>query len=425
MKNPKILLISHNFYPELTGIGKYNGEMIEWLSKNHYDCTVITTFPYYPHWRVQKPYNNRWYKKEVINYKNSDNPVTVYRCPSYIPEKPTGKRRMVQDMSFWFFKSWVIFKLMLSSKKFDLIITVAPPFHLAYLGLMVKNYSGGKLLYHIQDLQIEAAQDLGMLSSKKLLDKLYDIEYNILSKADYISSISEGMIDKIKAKVDKEVLFFPNWADTSFFFPVLQRDTLKTNWGYQPEDVIFLYSGAIGEKQGLENIIYAADLLRHDQLIKFIICGSGPYRDKLIKLAEEKGLNNINFVPVQDKEKFNEFLNLGDFHLVLQKANAGDLVMPSKLTTILAVGGASIVTCSPGTSLHNVVSKHDLGYIIEPESYQLLADGILMAKNDKAVADVKRENARKYALEFLDIDNVMSTFMGRVSKEPVPVVQVI
>ena len=424
MKNPKILLISHNFFPEQTGIGKYNGEMIEWLSNNNYDCTVITTYPYYPHWRVQQPYNNRWYKKEVINYENNNNPVTVYRCPSYIPAKPTGKRRMLQDMSFWFFKSWVIFKLMLSSKKFDLIITVAPPFHLAYLGLMVKNYSGGKLLYHIQDLQIEAAQDLGMLSSKKLLDKLYDIEYNILSKADYISSISEGMIDKIKAKVDKEVLFFPNWADTSFFFPMIERDTLKTNWGYKPEDVIFLYSGAIGEKQGLENVIYAADLLKHDEFIKFIICGSGPYREKLIKLAEEKGLTNINFVPVQDKSKFNEFLNLGDFHLVLQKANAGDLVMPSKLTTILAVGGASIVTCSPGTSLYNVVSKHDLGYIIEPESYQLLADGVLTAKNDKIVADIKRENARKYALEFLDIDNVMSTFMGLVSAGPVPVVQV-
>lgn len=419
MKVQKVLLISHNFSPEPTGIGKYNGEMIEWLSKNNYDCTVITTFPYYPHWRVQAPYTNRWYKKEIIHYESDANPITVYRCPSYIPEKPTGKRRMVQDMSFWFFKSWIIFKLLLSSKKFDLIITVAPPFHLAYLGLMVRNFSGGKLLYHIQDLQIEAAQDLGMLSSKKLLDKLYDIEYDILSKADYISSISEGMIDKIKVKVDKEVLFFPNWADTSYFFPILDRSLLKVKWGYKPEDIIFIYSGAIGEKQGLENVIHAADLLKTDVNIKFVICGSGPYRDQLMKVTKDKGLTNINFVPVQDKDKFNEFLNLGDFHLVLQKHNAGDLVMPSKLTTILAVGGASIVTCSPGTSLHNVINKHNLGYIIEPDCYKLLAEVIQKAKDDRLNADLKRSNARKYALEFLDINNVMNTFMEKVSVKSV------
>lgn len=78
-----ILLISHNFSPEPTGIGKYNGEMIDWLAKNGYDCTVVTTYPYYPYWKVQPPYKNRWYKKEIINYPQSNSLLTVYRCPSY------------------------------------------------------------------------------------------------------------------------------------------------------------------------------------------------------------------------------------------------------------------------------------------------------------------------------------------------------
>ena len=423
MKNKKILLISHNFSPEPTGIGKYNGEMIDWLAKKGYDCTVVTTYPYYPYWKVQKPYTNTWYKKEVIDYPQSGTTITVYRCPSYVPAKPTGKRRMVQDISFWFSKSWIIFKLLLSSQKFDLIITVAPPFHLAYLGLMIRNYSGGKLLYHIQDLQIEAAQDLGMLSSNKILDKLYDIERNILSKADYVSTISEGMMDKVRVKVNKNVLFFPNWADTSYFFPLPDKDAIKINWGYQPNDLIFLYSGAIGEKQGLENVIYAADLLRNEPDIKFIICGSGPYKEKLINLANEKGLNNINFLPVQDKEKFNEFLNLADFHLVLQKANASDLVMPSKLTTILAVGGGCIITCSPGTSLYNVVSKYNVGYIIEPENYELLADAILKTKSNQNETIIKKANAREYALHYLNIDNVMETFINDVFNESIAPLQ--
>ena len=113
----------------------------------------------------------------------------------------------------------------------------------------------------------------------------------------------------------------------------------KRRWGYQPDDIICLYSGAIGEKQGLESILNVAEKLTDRKRLKFVICGSGPYKDKLILEAKNRNLNNVNFLPVQDKEIFNEFLNMADLHLILQKANAGDLVMPSKLTTILATGG--------------------------------------------------------------------------------------
>ena len=76
--------------------------------------------------------------------------------------------------------------------------------------------------------------------------------------------------------------------------------------------------------------------------LKFIICGSGPYKKELQKMADSLNLNNVNFFPTQPFEKFNQFLNLADLHLIIQKASASDLVMPSKLTTILAVGGISL-----------------------------------------------------------------------------------
>src|ERR1700761_8524908 len=149
-------------------MGKYNGEMINWLVEQGYDCTVITTFPYYPHWKVQLPYRNLWYKKEVSQNPVSKGTLTVYRCPSYIPKDPTGKQRAIQDFSFWISKFFSVFKLIATNKKFDLIITIAPPFHLAYLGLLMRSLTGGKLLYHVQDLQIEAARDLKLFSNKKV-----------------------------------------------------------------------------------------------------------------------------------------------------------------------------------------------------------------------------------------------------------------
>src|SRR5476651_446330 len=394
----RLLLISHNFSPEPTGIGKYNGDMFEWLINNGYDCTVVTTYPYYPYWKVQEPYKNRWYKKEVKTDANTRAKLTVYRCPSYVPANPTGKKRMIQDFSYWTSMFWVVQKLVLFKKKHDYIITVAPPFHLGYLAWYYKKLKGGKLVYHIQDLQIEAAQELNILSSEKLFNMLYSAERSILRGSDFVSSISDGMIKKITAKAGREVLFFPNWTDTKYFFPIENRNELKTKWGYHLSAFVCVYSGSIGEKQGLENIIYCADELKNTPHIQFVICGTGPYKQKLEELVAQKQLSNVSFLPLQDKAVFNEFLNMADVHLVIQKGNAGDLVMPSKLTTILSVGGASVVTAIPDTSLYDVVDQYKVGFIIPPDDYKQLAK-IILSISQKSIQQ-ERENARAYALKF-------------------------
>ncbi|MCK7557996.1 hypothetical protein MKQ70_24515 [Chitinophaga sedimenti] len=100
----RLLLIGGNFSPEPTGIGKYNGEMMAWLARSGYDCTVITSYPYYPQWKVQEPYHRgkSWYKKELINIGGTENggQLKVYRCPQYVPGEPSGKKRMMLDFSF-------------------------------------------------------------------------------------------------------------------------------------------------------------------------------------------------------------------------------------------------------------------------------------------------------------------------------------
>jgi colanic acid biosynthesis glycosyl transferase WcaI len=81
----------------LTGIGKYTGEMADWLVDNGYDCTVVTAFPYYPNWKIQAPYKGNFYKKEVLK----DGKLVVYRCTLYVPAKPTGLKRIIHDASFY------------------------------------------------------------------------------------------------------------------------------------------------------------------------------------------------------------------------------------------------------------------------------------------------------------------------------------
>lgn len=409
--NKKILLISYNFKPEPTGIGKYNGEMIEWLAKKGYECSVITTYPYYPFWKVQQPYYKNRFGFKTETMQTSDSAITVYRCPQYVPSAPSGIKRILQEISFFFSASVKLISL-LSGKKFDLVITVAPSFLIGLLGVVCKRAWKCQFLYHIQDLQIEAARDLKMIKSDSIVKMLFKLEKYIFRKADYVSSISEGMVAKIEAKAGKEVLFFPNWADTNQFFPIENKYRLKKEFGFAESNKIILYSGGIGEKQGLETILYAARDLRNHKDLKFVICGSGPYKSILKGMAQSLHLDNVIFYPLQPIEKFNEFLNMADVHLVIQKANASDLVMPSKLTTILAVGGLALITANEGSSLHSLVKKHNSAIVVEAENQQALNQGLLeaiMNNNDEIT-----RNARVYAEKYLSIDNVMSEFAASV-----------
>lgn len=414
MHNKKLLLIGGNFYPELTGIGKYNGEMIDQLSRLGFQCSVMTSYPYYPHWKVQAPYTRRWFwfQTETKPVANAVHPVTVYRVPQYVPGKPSGMKRMASDFSFSF-SCFIKIVQLIFLRKFDYVITVAPGFHVGLMGILYKWLRGAKIIYHVQDLQIDAARDLNMIKQKGLLAALLKVERYILRKADYVSTISPGMMKRIEEKCHRPVLFFPNWADTDALHPVADKATLKAEFGFDKNDFVVLYSGAIGEKQGLEDLLKTSRSLTTVAHMKFVICGSGPYKETLVRMKEDQELTNVFFLPLQPIEKLNRLLNMADVHLVLQKANTSDLVMPSKLTNILSVGGVAIVAASEGSSLHQLVKEKNIGILIEPENTEALAGAV-----KKAAAENTGQlstNASNYAREYLAIDRIFSRFVSQLA----------
>lgn len=412
MKKERFLLLTGNYYPELTGIGKYSGEMALWLLARGYDCGVVTTFPYYPSWKRQSPYaaGSFRYKKEKLKKENGGLIIT-YRCPHYIPSIPTGKKRILSDLTFFISAAFQIF-LLLFKKKYDYVISVAPPFQLGLLALLYKKIKGAEVIYHVQDLQIDAAFELGMIKSKRMVDVMFRIENFILRNSDYISTISQGMMKKIKAKGCRDVLLFPNWVETSLFHPLMDKESLKERFGFSSKEKIVLYSGAIGEKQGLEILLDSAKYLSFRSDIKIVICGEGPYKEKLVSEAQKMLLGNVIFMPLQPLESFNAFLNMADLHLVLQRTTAHDLVMPSKLTTILSIGGTALVTAEPDTSLFEVINSNKIGLLVEPENTIALTECIL--RNIEQPCEELQANARNYAEQFLRIDSVINSFLNDI-----------
>lgn len=405
----KILVYGINYSPELTGIGKYTGEMVEWMARQGHEVRVITAPPYYPEWKVGERYSSWRYCRE-------EGDATVWRCPLYVPKQPSTLKRLLHLGSFALSS---FFPLMAQRRwKPDTIIGVVPTLFCTPGMRLLAKFSGARTLLHIQDYEVDAMLGLGMAGQGKggKVAKLASaFERSGLLNVDNVSTISRSMMNKAREKgvAAEKVIFFPNWSETERFRDVSATQTvvLREQLGLPADKKLLLYSGNIGEKQGLENVIEVAKLHQNEPWL-FVIVGQGGGKARLEKLAASYELTNVRFLPLQPYEALPALLRMADCHLVIQKRGAADAVLPSKLTNILAVGGNALITAEANTELGQLCREvPGIAVCVEPESVPALSEGI------SAVLAMPKENrqAREYAERTLEKENVLSQFITAIS----------
>jgi len=395
----KILLISTNYSPELTGTGKYSGEMLDWLVEQNHEVRVVCAPPYYPQWQIGEGYSSWKYKIEnSLNKK-------VYRCPLWVPAKPSGLKRLTHLASFALSSFPIVLKQIFW--KPDVVICIEPPLFNSFSAIITSKLSGAKSILHIQDFEVDAAFELGIVKAGWLKSFIYAVERFLMNRFDRVSTISEAMLDKLNKKgVDSiKQLFFPNWVDTAFIYPLENPSIYRAELNISLSKAVALYSGNMGEKQGLEIVIQAAKELENEN-VQFIMCGSGSALERLKVLA--KDLKNIIWLPLQPLERLNDFLNVADIHLLPQQAGAADLVMPSKLTGMLASGRPIIATADVYTQVEKVVQG--CGVVVAPGDNTAFSQSIKTLSEDVELRERLGVKARKYADNNLQYEVIMKKF---------------
>ena len=218
----RVLIVGINFAPELTGIGKFSGEMAEFLYKDLNEIRIITTPPYYPHWKVQDGYH--WWKYTLEIWGG----LKIWRCPLWVPSRPSGLKRLVHLFSFAISSLPVLFSQVIW--KPDLILCVAPTIFSAPFVLAAARMGGAKTWLHIQDFELDAATALGMLPAGDMLNPIFGkIESALIRGFNRVSTISGRMLERLAQKgVPKnKIVLFPNWVDTSTIFPLDGPNPLK------------------------------------------------------------------------------------------------------------------------------------------------------------------------------------------------------
>lgn len=397
----KILIYGLNFAPEPTGIGKYSGEMAAWLAAAGNEVHVIAAPPYYPAWKVSDDY--RSFKKTSERWHG----VNVWRAPLWVPNRPSGAKRLAHLASFALFSIPALVRQMLWRP--DVIVVVAPAFACAPGGWIAARLCGAKAWLHIQDFEIDAAFRMGMLKGRVVQRAIGSFEKWMLRRFDRVSTISQRMMELLLAKqVDvARAVSFPNWVDVSLITPMRAPSPYRAELGLPDDAVVALYSGTMAGKQGLELLPAAARALRERiPNLHVVICGDGVCKPGIER--DSAGLTNVRLLPLQPSARLGELLGMADIHLLPQHAEAADLVMPSKLTGMLSSGRPVLATAHPGTELAKVVTGR--GLVVPPDDLPAFVEALATLAQSATLRTQLGLEARRYAEDHLARDAILVDF---------------
>lgn len=384
------MVVGLNYAPEPVGIGPYTAGLAEALVRRGHAVHAVVGKPYYPQWRTDPAFAGGGWRQD------SEAGVTITRCPHYVPATPTGLKRILHLASFAL--SALIPALRTArAERPQVVIAIAPALFSVVTAWLAARLVGAKLWVHVQDFEVEAALATDLMASTGPAARLARwTESRILGLADMVSTISPQMCAKLAAKgiPPARVIEVRNWADARFRPDPAGAEAIRAEWGLAGKTVA-LYSGNIARKQGIEILVDAAQLLAARDDLVFVICGEGPNRAELN--ARAAGLANVQLHDLQPAARMGAMLTLADVHLLPQIAGAADLVLPSKLTNMLASGRPVIATTVPGTGLYDEVTG--CGAVSPPGDAQALAAAITQLLGDPAARAEMGAAASQRAVE--------------------------
>lgn len=407
----RIIVWGINYAPEETGIGPFNTGMCEWLSSRGHEVEMVTTFAYYPVWRKSSADRGQLFRTDAING------VRVRRCWHFVPTRVTAWKRILHEATF----IGSSFLRLLFLRRPDVLVVVSPPLPLGVPARMLCFLWRRPYIFHVQDLQPDAAVSLGMLKPGVFTRTLYWLESVAYQGAAVVSGISAGMHDAFVSKrvPAGKVMRFPNWIRDSVVdqgpVPELAaKAVFCSKLGLDPSKPLAVYSGNVGEKQGLSGILDAASTAQ-GRGIQWIIAGDGAGRSVLEERMVRDGLSNVLLLPLQPAGGFHEMLFAADACLVTQQRGSGQFFFPSKLLTLLTHGRPVVAVADDSSELAVAVKDAVAGQVVAPGN----ADGLAHAVGILAAADSLQrirwaENGRRWVSQF-ERNRVLGEFEKRMA----------
>ena len=407
----RILFLTQNFPPEIGAKAARLYELTRRLAALGHDVRVITALPNYPTGKVFPGFRGRIRVEERIEH------VQVVRTWLMPSNSARPFPRLVSYLTFM--ASSLLFAIRAMGRR-DIVFIESPPLFLVLPGLLIGRMAKARIVMNVSDIWPETAVRVGLEMKGiplRLMERLERLGYE---KSDLVTATTRTASESIASRFPKvATAVIPGGTDLELFRPERRSDGLRESLGLGAADFLVGYCGLHGLFQGLEVVIGAAEKLREDPRIKFVLAGDGPTKETLVELAMAAQLENVVFKNPMPRERVGELVASFDVALVPLAAELPG-TMPSKVYETLACGVPLVVT--EGCEAARLVTDHALGRAVGPLDVDALAGAIVDLVDDPAEVKRIRRDARRMAKRY-DLDAVArgaeATFLALAGDVPV------
>ena len=406
----RILFLTQNFPPEIGAKAARLFELTRRLAARGHDVRVITAVPNYPTGKVFPGF--RW-RVRVEECREGVQIVRTWLKPS---NSVRSVARLVSYLTFAL--SSLLFGTRGMGRR-DIVFIESPPLFLVPAGLAIGRMAKARIVMNVSDIWPETALRAGLRMGRVPLALLQRLERLGYERSDLVTATTQRASESIASRFPQVVTaVIPGGTDLDMFHPSRRSRDLRESLGLGEDDFLVGYCGLHGVFQGLEAVIGAAEKLRHDSRIKFVLTGDGPTKKTLVELAAAARLGNVVFKDPLPRDQVGELVASFDVALVPLAAELPG-TMPSKVYETLACG-VPLIVCE-GCEAAPLVTDHGLGRTVMPSSVDALADAIADLLDDPAERARIRRDARRMAKRY-DLDEVArgaeATFWALVGEAP-------
>jgi len=405
----RILVLSHYFPPEVNAPASRTHEHARRWAADGHDVTVITGVPNHPRGRLFAGYRNRWIQEERIDG------IRVIRTWMYLTANEGFVRR---TLNYLLFAATAVLASPRAERP-DVVVATSPQFFCGLAGAVVARLRRRPFVLEVRDLWPDSIVQLGQLRNRMVIRALEALESALYRSAAGIVVNTRAFIDHIAARgIPRErIALVYNGIDLSMFRPRPPDRELLRAHGLEGRFLV-AYVGTLGLAHGLVTLLDAAEALRDERDVEFLLIGDGADRDRLAAEIERRRLANVRLLGLRPRAEIPAWLASIDLALVmLRDLPVFETVIPSKIFEFLAQE-LPVVVAARG-EIRRMVEEAKAAFAIDPEDGAALAEAIRDVRAGPEEAAARARAGREWVESRFQRDELarqMAGFLERVAR---------
>lgn len=425
---PHILIYAHYYHPDVASTGQILKELAEGLLEK-FRVTVLCVVPSYTG-KIDEAYTKQKYYYEELNGVR----IIRVRVPPF--DKTSRSSRVKNIVAYFFRAMWATLKV----PDVDYVYSISqPPVLGGLLGCYGKIFRHARYIYNIQDFNPEQIIATGYSKNKMILSLMAFLDKMSCRMSDKVIIVGRDMIHTLEKRFTKkngtlshsmpEYAFINNWIDEKEIYPLSmdhpKLDAFRKANGLDGKYVI-MYSGNLGLYYDLENILPKLERFpkgtqtADSREVVFAFVGDGSIKKQLMEIKDQYQMENVVFIPYQDKADLIYSLNAADAHWCVSAKGIKGVSVPSKLYGAIATARPILAVLEEGAEARLIVEETKCGLISTPCDYDAMLQNLqaLLQIAGSEEESAMGERGRDYLVKHLTKDVSIAKYIQEILAIP-------